>query len=455
MFTELSKIAKVSLGYKSLQNNFFYLNKATIETFGVESKYLTPMLKLRDLDGHAYQQQSQCTLWLLNCKDTKSDLRGTGALRYIDAREHHPATEKKQTGKRLTIREALEAQAGGLWYAPKALPHRHHVWLRKAIDGVFSPFLFKKASLVDQRCNSLDPIAGVTWQELAAALTSSLFAYSLEINGSASMGAGALEAPTTKLRTYPVLDVTKLKKPAREKLVKLAETVWLSEPPVDWSSSISNPGPHLRDLDQWILNQTKSNTLLDSLYRDIRETCQSRKFVAADKTKKTKKKHTENIGTVADSIVKAISPKIKIKNFPEDFTNGAKLDIAFDIDRKSLKTVNVAQLLGSHYIQIIYTSGVTIYDATLPSSVAEGIVRALLWGRSQFSVSSDTKVMHKALSDFLVWLQEIEADIAKAISESALGTGYEDELKRTIYALLGIHALSTQTTLPHHINFVP
>jgi hypothetical protein len=40
--------------------------------------------------------------------------------------------------------------------------------------------------------------------------TTSIFAYSLEINGAASMGAGALEAPTTKLRDYPVLDVTKI-----------------------------------------------------------------------------------------------------------------------------------------------------------------------------------------------------------------------------------------------------
>ena len=35
MFAELSSIAKVSLGYKSLQNNFFYLNQPTIDTFGV------------------------------------------------------------------------------------------------------------------------------------------------------------------------------------------------------------------------------------------------------------------------------------------------------------------------------------------------------------------------------------------------------------------------------------
>jgi hypothetical protein len=31
------------------------------------------------------------------------------------------------------------------------------------------------------------------------------------------MGAGALEAPTKKLRDYPILDVTQLKAPAKKK----------------------------------------------------------------------------------------------------------------------------------------------------------------------------------------------------------------------------------------------
>ena len=37
------------------------------------------------------------------------------------------------------------------------------------------------------------------------------------------MGAGALEAPTKKLRDYPVFDVGKLKPAAQRKLVSLAE----------------------------------------------------------------------------------------------------------------------------------------------------------------------------------------------------------------------------------------
>ena len=296
------------------------------------------------------------------------------------------AADKKQTGKNLTIREALEAQGGSVWDAPKARPVAHNVWLRKAFDGVFSPLLFTKPALVDQRCNSLAPVAGIDWQEVAAVLTCSLFAYSLEINGSASMGAGALEAPTTKLRDYPVLNVAKLKAAERAKLVALAQDVWSSEQPLDWSKPEATPGPKLRALDDWIMKRTGRNITVATLYRDIQEVCLSRIAVAADKGKKTKKKHSENIGGVAESIAKAIRPKIQLRNFPEDFVRGEILDMNFNIDRRKVRTINVSQLLGTYDIAIIDDAGTKIFEATLLSPVAESIARSVLWALRFFAV---------------------------------------------------------------------
>ena len=223
------------------------------------------------------------------CREKRSDIRGTGALRYIDAMADRSATDKKQTGKNQTIKEALEAQSGGLWYAPKARPNKHHVWLRKAINTVYAPLLFEKPTLVDQRLNSVAPLEGIDWRELAAALTTSLFVYSLEINGAAAMGAGALEVPTTKLRDYPVLDLNELKANERKKLVSLAEAVWQKEGPLDWSSDASKPGPKLRALDGWALQIAGRQTNLDAMYHDIRSTCLARIAVADDKKRKTKK----------------------------------------------------------------------------------------------------------------------------------------------------------------------
>ena len=217
-----------------------------------------------------------------------SDLRGTGARSYIEAMSGRSATSKKQSGKNQTIRQALEAQGGGSWYAPKARPHKHHVWLRKAIAGNFAPYLFETAALVDQRCNSLVPADDIDWKELAAILTSTLFAYSVEING-AAMGAGALEAATTKLREYPVVNIRALSSKDRSKLLLLADTVWKNESPIDWSGNPAEPGSALQELDAWLLHTLNRNVSTDTVYNDLRTVVLSRISVAKDKIKKRKK----------------------------------------------------------------------------------------------------------------------------------------------------------------------
>lgn len=452
MFTVLRNIADVSLGYKSLQNDFFYVNKATISTYGIEKKFLIPMLMLKDLDTSVYEQTPTPSLWLFACKEKRGDLRGTGAWRYIESMADRSAAEKKQTGKNLTIREALEAQSGGTWYAPKAKPSYHHIWLRKAFNTVYAPFVFKKAALVDQRLNSIAPVDGVEWMEVAAALTSSIFAYSLEINGAASMGAGALEAPTTKLRDYPILDVRELKPNERTKLVSLARAVWDKETPIDWGSDDWTPGKRLQTLDEWILKAAGRDVTANQMYEDIRATCRARIAVADDKRKKTKKQQSDSIGSVADSIVNAVEPKLKTKNFPDDFVKGAKLDMPLVFDRGSLKEITIQHLLGDYDIEVHAKGGTTVYSATHPAPVAEAIVRALLLGRSTFSVSTDHKVMNAAVIAFLAWVSQAEKDIQLAITESAFGTGYEDALKREIYSRLGIHPLTGATRLPNQIS---
>jgi hypothetical protein len=99
MFTQLRNIANVSLGYKSLQNDFFYVNKATINTYGIEKKFLIPMLMLKDLDTSLFQQTPAPSLWLFACREKRGDLRGTGAWRYIEAMADRSAAEKNRLAR--------------------------------------------------------------------------------------------------------------------------------------------------------------------------------------------------------------------------------------------------------------------------------------------------------------------------------------------------------------------
>jgi hypothetical protein len=121
-------------------------------------------------------------------------------------------------------------------------------------------------------------------------------------------------------------------------------------------------------------------------------------------------------------------------------------------DRGSLKEITIARLLDSYDIDVHANGGRSVYAATHPPPVAEAIIRAILIGRSTFSVSTDRKVMDNAVDAFLEWVSQAEQDIDTAINESAFGTGYEDALKREIYSRLGIHPLTGAAHLPAQIS---
>ena len=84
-----------------------------------------------------HDEPKQYKGYLKSALEDERDLRGTGAYRYIQTMAGRAAARKKQAGAQQTIREALEAQGGVRWYAPKATPHRHRIWLRKAFNRDF------------------------------------------------------------------------------------------------------------------------------------------------------------------------------------------------------------------------------------------------------------------------------------------------------------------------------
>jgi hypothetical protein len=450
----LGELAQVSLGYKSLQNDFFYLNRATISTYGIENRYLTPIVLFRDLDAASYQQKPKAATWLFHCADKEGDIRGTGALRYIHAMAARPAAKKKQSGKTTTIQEALEAQGGGLWYAPKATPHPARLWLRKACNSIYAPFVFVTASVVDQRCNYIEPKAGIPWELLAAVLTSTLFAFSLEINGSASMGAGALEAPTTKLRQYPVLDPRTLTAAEKQHVVKLVREVWKTETPIDWLAN-PKPGRKLEELDTWLLKRTCSGVTTATLYNDLSEACAGRIAVAQDKVRTTKKKQVDNLTNVAQGIADQVRPLLNARRFPENFLTDPGTAVPITVDRQAVRRIKLQSLLDQTTLTLSGDRGKPLLQETYNAAIAEALVRAILLGRESFPVPADRMAAATAVSEFLTWFDEIRLRLKAGIDESAFGTGYEGRLTTEVYQRLGIDPRAGERVLPPEMNLAP
>jgi hypothetical protein len=429
-------IAKVSLGFKSLQNQFFYITQEIIDKYGIEEHFNKPIFQLGDLEPEKYLQDVQPVQAVFYCKEGEADLRGTGALKYIRAMEKVPAAEKKQAGKRQTIKQALQDQTskGGLWYAPKAQHREMNIWLRKAVSTRYSPFLFDSKAAVDQRCNYVSPIAGIEWKEMAAILTSSLFALSAESFGASSMGAGALELATTQIQELRVVDLRDLKDASEKKdLIKLAEAVWKTKP-VDWED-VDRPPQEVQDLDKWLLSRMKTGVTLDRLYADLVRTMKSRLTLAGDKNVQTKKHEAVNIATVVRSIAESVRPLFDSQSFPDSFVPQGVTMQALDFSRNGKLEIESHPMMMEN-ILIVRNGTQTLFEQQLERSVAQVIIKALLLGRRKFSYPVNGAAATVTLNQFSNWFPKVLEKITAGCGMSAVGTSYETKVHAAVLDFL-------------------
>lgn len=450
----LEELAEIGIGFKSLQNDFFYVNDGVVSTYGIEPEFLNPIFTLRDFDSGAYIQNPVAAQMVFSCTDAEGDLKGTGALKYIRAMGRRAASQKKQsdtTHRRPdTIAEVLEKQGGRYWYAPKAAQNAARIWLRKGIGGVFAPFISSTRIVVDQRCNFAVG-KGVSDDELGALLTSSVTAFSLEINGSMSMGGGVLEAPTTKLRTYPVPDIRQWSQVDRKELVRLAKSVWKSSKPVDWSVG-DVPSKALIALDAFVLQHAAPGVSVATLHSDLSAAIQVRYCLAKDKTGKQTKRRSESVASVAASVAGKVRPMLDARLFPESMMHGAAVTEHFDAAGMQLSAIEMHPMMGQTEIHLEANDGAKANKAW-PEPVAEIILRSILLGRTKFDFPTEEAVARALIPEIEKWIVAIRTALDDAVSASSAGSGYEEPVRAAVFSLLGIHPAAIEKVLPRRIDF--
>jgi len=80
----LGEIAEVRFGIKSGANEFFYLDKAKIEKWGIEKEFLKPVMKSPRECKSILIKTEDLKYKIFMCHKSKSKLKDTNALRYIE-----------------------------------------------------------------------------------------------------------------------------------------------------------------------------------------------------------------------------------------------------------------------------------------------------------------------------------------------------------------------------------
>ena len=197
----LGDVASVRRGITTGANGFFYLTPKVIDEFGIEAEYrrrvMTTPMESRSIAVDAADLPKQ----LFMCHKSKTDLTGTGALRYIKWGEEQGYHERRSMANRPRWYELGER--GNV-----------HLGMNKLIDTTARTFLVEDGVLFSDNFQIM-PIAGdFSANRLCAAANSTLFQLMLNPESRSNFGEGVLEIQTYETANLQILDPKLLPEPA-------------------------------------------------------------------------------------------------------------------------------------------------------------------------------------------------------------------------------------------------
>lgn len=222
-FCLLKEVALPKRGGTTRINEFYHVTPKVAEQFGIEDKYLFPLIKSPKDSTRIPITAGELELRIFVCRRSKPELKKlghTGALKYIEWGETQTYVRGEFQGLPWPEGTWVAKREPG-WYAlPNTETNLAKVFFAQAL-GERHMHRFSALDLIpDARLYFLEPKANVNDTTLSAILNSSLCALSCEITGRVTMGDGVLELKVEDARDY--LLVPDLRETEREQKKAIA-----------------------------------------------------------------------------------------------------------------------------------------------------------------------------------------------------------------------------------------
>jgi methylase of polypeptide subunit release factors len=424
----LDEFADINLGQKTLLNDFFYVDADTAEKFGIEDRYLKPIYLLENLDPRAYFQNDRTSTYVFECREIPSDLRGTGAGRYVKWGAQQTTAGKKQSG---TLKEKWpntdNMKSKRYWYWPSDVLKERRIGLRKGIGMVHAPFLFDDPVAFDQRLY-VARSNGISDEILAAYFSSTAFALSLEVAADFGLGGGVLSVGTRAMRSLSAPDLKLLERePHREAILSAARTLHSATPP-----TASNYPKHaaLRALDEAVLHALGiDSSRAINLEEESATLATARQAIQILRKRAAAITADVNVSTVAANVASRLEHWLAPRSWPDDSIKSTAKTEKFDFPVGALE-VDVNTIMGMSTLRITTTTGGSVLTAEYPEAVSEVIVRALQWGRRHFLVPDLEEVAEETLAELRKLVAELDEAFRVALAATGVGIRFEEDVKR-------------------------
>jgi len=213
-------IAEIKRGYTTGANEFFYLDKEKIKLWGIEKKFLEPIITSPknikiELTGDNISES------LLMVHTPKEELSNQNVLKYIEYGENAEVRVRggRDKGKLFKGYQNLSTiKTRNVWYSltrrePAPLLFSCKIWERLIVAINNAKAQADKAfyEIKPKTIKDIDVLAGI--------LNSSLSALLVELHGR-FYGGGVLELEIYECKSLPVLNPEKIKKKERQKIEK-------------------------------------------------------------------------------------------------------------------------------------------------------------------------------------------------------------------------------------------
>lgn len=215
---KLGELAKVSYAIKTGANEFFYLDKEKVKLWGIEKKFLQPLIS-SPKNIRIEIQPKDVNEWVLMVHEPKAALKNTNVLKYIEHGENVEVQIKggKKGGTIVKGYHNLSSvKSRKTWYdlgerEPSPLLFSCRIWER----CIFA--VNKARAQADKAFYEIRPKNAKHINVLAGILNSSLTALLAELQGR-FYGGGVLELEIYECKDLPVLNPEKLSERERRKI---------------------------------------------------------------------------------------------------------------------------------------------------------------------------------------------------------------------------------------------
>lgn len=321
----LRDVAPPARGGTTRINEFFYVDDATIERWGIDPEFCWPLIKSPSQTDTIIVDPESLDLKVFVCRKSKDELRAKGkkgALRYIEWGEQQEYGRGVQRGMKWPDGPWVKNRQPG-WYAlPESETHTAQVFINQIYGDRHIQRFSKEELIADCVLNFLAPVKGLDPLVVVAVLNSSVCAMMIELAGRVVLGDGALKLQVEDARDYLLVpDVGQFDAAAQQAIIAAFQPL-LQRP-------IGSVFEEVKRQDRQALDRAVLQAMgldpkdwLPRIYEGLTNLVRERIELGRMRSRARKSKVTRAANKVAEEVLADVLPDGP-RRFPDDFWSPA------------------------------------------------------------------------------------------------------------------------------------